>query len=78
MTICLSEMRPGATGTVMRVSGSPRARRRLTEMGLVAGATVTLVRVAPLGDPLEFRVGRASLALRRATASGVLLEPSGV
>jgi ferrous iron transport protein A len=75
MPISVGDMCPGDAGTIVKVSASPHARRRLTEMGLVAGATVTLVRVAPLGDPLELRVGTASLALRRATAAAVLLEP---
>ncbi len=70
----LSDLRPGESGTVVGLAGPGPSRRRLAEMGLVGGVRVTLVRVAPLGDPLELRVGAASLALRRATAREVLVD----
>jgi Fe2+ transport system protein FeoA len=47
-------------------------------MGLVAGARVTLVRTAPLGDPLQIRVRGYDLALRRAEAQLVHLLASEV
>lgn len=64
----------GGTGVVRRVSGPRAVTRRLLEMGLVPGTTVTLRRVAPLGDPIELRVRDYALSIRRADAAGIELE----
>lgn len=48
---------------------------RLREMGLLAGTPLTLVRAAPLGDPLEIKVRGYHLTLRRSEAEGILVEP---
>jgi ferrous iron transport protein A len=45
--------------------------RRLMEMGLLPGTRIHVVRVAPLGDPLELRVRGYSLSLRRAEAAQI-------
>ncbi len=56
------------------IETSGRVLRRLFALGLRPGARVRLLRRAPLGDPLEVRVGESFLALRRAEARGVVLE----
>ncbi|HDH10102.1 MAG TPA: ferrous iron transport protein A, partial [Chloroflexi bacterium] len=48
--------------------------RRMMDMGLVAGAEVKVVRVAPLGDPVEFEVKGYHLSLRRSEARNVIVE----
>ena len=48
-----------------------RLSRRLMEMGLLPGTRVRVVRVAPLGDPIELRVRNYSLSLRRAEAARI-------
>jgi ferrous iron transport protein A len=47
---------------------------RLREMGLLPGVQVTLVRTAPLGDPVEIKVRGYSLTLRKTEAEHVLVE----
>jgi len=47
---------------------------RLAEMGLLPGATVRMIRRAPLGCPIEFEVGGARLALRRADAAQIFIQ----
>lgn len=47
----------------------------LMQLGVVPGTLVEVVRQAPLGDPLEVDVAGARLALRRAVAGGVVVEP---
>lgn len=64
----LANLKCGESARVRRVGGSGALRRRLMEMGLVAGAEVLLVKAAPLGDPLQIRVRGYDLALRRAEA----------
>jgi ferrous iron transport protein A len=49
---------------VVAVSGDSDVRRRLLEMGFCNGAAVEVVRRAPLGDPIEFRLRGYHLSLR--------------
>lgn len=72
----LDQLAPGQTGTVTRVVGRGPARQRMLDMGLVTGAQVQVVRLAPLGDPIEFRVKGYSLSLRRNEAQDVLVQLS--
>ncbi len=64
----LSEIKTGHIVEIVRVSGQSSFRRRLMELGLVPGTRVELVRVAPLGDPVELLVRGASLSIRKAEA----------
>ena len=64
----------GASGVVADV-GCPRGiARRLMEMGLLPGTPITIVRIAPLGDPLELRLRSYSLSIRRQEAAAIYLE----
>lgn len=49
---------------------------RLREMGLLPGTRVTLVRTAPLGDPLEIKVRGYHLTLRKSEAEHIVVEPA--
>ncbi len=76
----LDELGRGQAGRILRVGGRPAARRRLLELGVVRGETITLQRAAPLGDPLEFVVKDYHLSLRKREAATITveaLEPSG-
>lgn len=56
----------------------PSAARRLFDLGLVPGIEVTMVRRAPLGDPVIFRVGDYEIALRAAQSRHIHVDlPSG-
>ncbi len=48
--------------------------RRLMEMGLLPGTKVRVVRVAPLGDPLELRLRNYSLSVRRRDAAQISVQ----
>jgi ferrous iron transport protein A len=58
----------GVQARVLRMEGSGPVAKRLMEMGIVPGAPVSVVRCAPLGDPIEIRVRGYHLALRRSEA----------
>jgi ferrous iron transport protein A len=75
----LSSLRPGDRATIGRVEGRGPVRRRLLELGLTPGTPVTLVRLAPLRDPIEIRVRGYQLCVRRAEADAVqvCVEPEG-
>ena len=68
----LDELPKGKTAVICAVAGKKDSlRRHLLEMGLTPGAEVTLVKAAPLGDPLEFKVRGYELTLRREDACNI-------
>lgn len=71
----LSELAVGASAVVREMPKSGTAFVRLREMGLLAGTRVSLVRLAPLGDPLEIRLRGYHLTLRKSEAEHVLVDP---
>ena len=64
----------GERGTITAVSGEGRVRRRLFDMGVTPGAEVTLVKKAPLGDPLEVTIRGYELTLRKTEAACLVME----
>lgn len=66
----------GTPFTVKDIGGHGSFRRRLLELGLVPGTTVTLLSVAPLRDPMELLIRGASMSIRRAEAALVTVSPS--
>ena len=70
----LASLAVGQRGIVTRLTGQGPARRRMLDMGLVCGAEVQVVRIAPLGDPVEFRVKGYDLSLRKSEAQLVLVN----
>ena len=69
-------MEPREKGIITRVGGNRGIRRRLIDMGVVAGAEVEVQRVAPLGDPVEIRIKGYDLALRREEAANIQVDLS--
>ena len=67
----LAELKIGESALVQAISGERGFRRRLLELGLVPGTEIRLVRVAPLGDPLELAARGSRLSIRRQEAACV-------
>jgi len=75
MPISLNQLNIGDRARVVGFEKSGKAyRKRLLAMGLTPGTEFTIVRCAPLGDPIEIRVRGFSLTLRKDEASVVLVE----
>ena len=70
----LADLGPGDKGMVLEVSGEDELIARLMEMGLTCGTEVRLVRVAPLGDPVELHVRGYRLSVRKAEVASVTVE----
>lgn len=70
----LASLPVGGTAIVSRVHGERAVVRRLLEIGLVPGTTVTMRRVAPMGDPIELKVRNFALSIRRSEALGIDIE----
>ena len=75
-SIKLSELAVGASATVRDFPKTSSAFIRLREMGLIVGTSVTLVRTAPMGDPIEIKIRGYHLTLRKSEAEHVLVEPA--
>jgi Fe2+ transport system protein FeoA len=69
----LNELEPEERGTICEVNGNGALRRRLLDMGVVPGTEIEVVRIAPLGDPVEYLVKGYRLSLRRTEAANVLV-----
>jgi len=70
----LSELAIGTQAVVREFPKQGSAFLRLREMGLMPGTTITLIRTAPLGDPLEVKVRGYNLTLRKSEAEHILVE----
>lgn len=65
----LSELHNGEYGIIAKVKGRGAFRKRITEMGFVKGKRVTVVKNAPLKDPIEYSIMGYEVSLRRSEAS---------
>ena len=71
----LSELVIGEKAKILGLSRESKAyRRKLLAMGMLPGTEFTLVRVAPLGDPVEIKVRGFSLSLRKNEAKAIRVE----
>ena len=77
MACTLDSLKPGDAGVVTALDCDPEATHRLMEMGLLPGTPIKVVRFAPLGDPIEILMRGYHLSLRKAEASGSLVEIAG-
>jgi Fe2+ transport system protein FeoA len=75
MTAVLSDLPPGSLAVIRKLPAGGGVFLRLREMGVLPGTTVKLLRVAPLGDPLEIQIRGYNLSLRRAEAGVIEVEP---
>ncbi|BCJ33483.1 hypothetical protein Athai_09860 [Actinocatenispora thailandica] len=71
----LADIRPGTSCRIVDIDHrvEPAAARRLMDLGFVPGVTVTVLRKAPLGDPVVLQVADYEVALRRTQTSGILV-----
>jgi Fe2+ transport system protein FeoA len=67
----LDQLRPGQRGRVLSLQGDAALVQRLMDLGVLEGEEVEVVGFAPLGDPMEVRLGNARLSLRRHDAAGI-------
>ncbi len=65
----LSELKNGDKGIIVKVKGRGAFRKRITEMGFIRGKEITVVKNAPLKDPIEYQIMGYQISLRRSEAS---------
>ncbi len=74
MTKRLKDLGKNKTGIVTAINCSGASKRRLIDMGITPGVEVKVVRVAPLGDPIQISLRGYELSLRRSDAKDILVE----
>lgn len=70
----LRDLKPGETAKVVVINAEGAFRRRIMDMGITTGVNIKLVKVAPLGDPLEVTVRGYQLSLRKEEAASLEME----
>ena len=73
----LSELKTGQTAQVETVGGEGALRHHFLDMGLIPGTVVTLVKLAPMGDPMELRIRGYELTMRVAEAEKIDVKAVG-
>ena len=71
----LRELQPGQSARVDLVGGEGALRQHFLDMGVIPGTEVTVVKLAPLGDPMELRLHGYELSLRLADAEKITIRP---
>lgn len=70
----LTHLREGERASVVSLTNRGSIKRRLQDLGLVAGTAVTCIQKSPYGDPVAYGIRGAVIALRAEDASGVLVR----
>lgn len=70
----LDELDTGQAATIVKVGGGGAVRRRMVDMGAVKGTPVEVIKVAPLGDPIEVRIKGYNLTLRKEEAADIRVK----
>ena len=73
--LSLADLPVGGRAKISAFDLPEEIRQRLMEMGLTKGAICTLVRFAPMGDPIEIEIRGFHLSLRKAEAQGIEVTP---
>ena len=70
----LRDLNPGQQGKVTSISTTGAMKRRIMDMGVTPGVEIRVVKVAPLGDPVEVNVRGYELSLRKDEAAQVQVQ----
>ncbi len=70
----LSKLKPGTSAEVTEINESGAFRRRLFDMGITPGVKITLLKTAPLGDPIEIFIRGYHLSLRKEQADKIMVS----
>ncbi len=71
----LNELKPGRSAVIEEVGGSGALRQHFLDMGVIPGTEVTVIKLAPMGDPMELRIHGYELTLRLADAEKISVSP---
>lgn len=70
----LRDLRPGQQGVVASIATTGSIKRRIMDMGITPGVEIKVIKVAPLGDPVEVNVRGYELSLRKEEAQQIEMK----
>ena len=70
----LNEIPVGGVCTVIKLNGTGKLRRRIMDMGITKGVEIKVVKIAPLGDPMELNVRGYELSIRKSEAECIEVQ----
>jgi ferrous iron transport protein A len=70
----LAKLKPGEKGRITAIGAIGALKRRLMDMGVLIGEEVQVLKVAPMGDPIEVNIKSYNLSLRKKEAEGIAVE----
>ena len=73
----LNDLETGKEAVITAVNGEGALRLRLLDMGLIPGTTVKVIKIAPLGDPIEITLRGYELTIRREHAKEIIIKEGG-
>ena len=71
----MNELAVGKSAVILRVGGKGALRQHFLDMGMIPGAEVTVIKLAPMGDPMELQIHGYELTLRLAEAEQIEIKP---
>ena len=69
----LAEIKPGQKAKIVSINGSAARSQRLAKAGVRRDCVVRVIRMAPLGDPIEIELDGSKLAVRKAEAIDIMV-----
>jgi ferrous iron transport protein A len=73
----LAKLKPGQKGKITSIGALGPLKRRLMDMGVLTGEEVQVLKMAPMGDPIEVKIKSYNLSLRKKEAEGIGVEVIG-
>lgn len=70
----LKELAVGQVGVVVSIGEKGPIRRRIMDMGITPGASIKVIKVAPMGDPIEVNIRGYELSLRKDEANQIIIR----
>lgn len=70
----LNQLQPGEKGMIEKIGGGTAIRRRLADMGVNRDSLAEVIRLAPMGDPMEVKIKGYNLSLRREESENILVR----
>lgn len=70
----LKDVKPSETVKVVKIYGEGPLKKRIMEMGITKGCEIEVIKVAPLGDPIEILLRGYDLTIRKADAEQIEVE----
>jgi Fe2+ transport system protein A len=70
----LRDLKPGQEGTVDSIGVSGPLKRRIMDMGVTPGTIIKVIKIAPLGDPIEINIRGYELSLRKDEAAQIVMK----